>query len=275
MARPIAVLLLSSAALAFAAPPAKIVLIAGNQSHGPGEHEYRAGCILLAGFLKQNQAPQPVVVTGGWPEDESVFDNARAIVLYMDGGDGHPILAGSRLETMAKLMRKGVGLACLHYAVEVPKERAGPQFLDWIGGYYERPYSTNPFNDVLVERAAPDHPISRGWSSFQLRDEWYYRIRFNDGDRRVTPILTAMLPKEAPSRQVLSWATVREDGGRGFGFTGLHVHNNWANPDFRRLLVNAIMWTAKLDVPAGGAKCDLNPEDLKKNLFDIPAKQSN
>ena len=81
-----------------------------------------------------------------------------------------------------------------------------------------------------------------------------------------------MLPTDAPSPQVLAWATVREDGGRGFGFTGLHTHANWAVPGFRQLLVNAVLWTAKLDIPAEGAKCQLNPEDLKKNLFDVPAK---
>src|SRR5215813_6788966 len=68
-------LCLSAAAL-FASEPVKIVLVAGNQSHGPGDHEYKAGCILLAKFLKQNGVADPVVVTGGWPEKESVFDGA-------------------------------------------------------------------------------------------------------------------------------------------------------------------------------------------------------
>lgn len=272
MAQNILVGLVFSAVLTFAASPAKIVLIAGNQSHGPGDHEYKAGCMLLAGFLRQNQVSDAVVVTGGWPEDESVFEDARAVVLYMDGGTGHPILIGNRLESMAKLMQKGAGLACLHYAVEVPKDHGAPQFLDWIGGFYDRPYSQNPFNDLVAIQATPEHPISRGWRSFQLKDEWYYRIRFQSGDKRVTPILTAMLPKDAPSPQVLAWATVREDGGRGFGFTGLHTHANWAVPEFRQLLVNAVLWTAKLDIPTNGAKCELNPEDLKKNLFDVPAK---
>jgi type 1 glutamine amidotransferase len=261
-----------AAATLLAAEPVKIVLVAGNQSHGPGDHEYKAGCILLAKFLKQNGVADPVVVTGGWPEKDSVFDGASAIVLYMDGGTQHPILTGDRLDTMAKLTRKGVGLACLHYAVEVPKEAAGPQFLDWIGGYYERPYSLNPFNDADLVEASPDHPISRGWKSFSLRDEWYFRIRFQPDDRRVTPILTSMLPPGAPNREVLAWATERADGGRGFGFTGLHRHQNWSVPEFRRLLVNAVLWTAKVEIPKAGATCDLDPDDLGKNLFDQPKK---
>ena len=31
-------------------------------------------------------AIEPVVVTGGWPKDESVFDGARTLVFFMDGG---------------------------------------------------------------------------------------------------------------------------------------------------------------------------------------------
>ena len=119
-------LIVVAAATAFAASPAKIVLIAGKPSHGPGQHEFNAGTLLLEKCLRQNKGVETVVVKGGWPEDESVFDGARAIVLYMDGGDHHPLIQGNRLETMRKLMGKGVGLACLHYAVEVPKDKGGP-----------------------------------------------------------------------------------------------------------------------------------------------------
>lgn len=262
-------ILILGAVAACAAPPPKVVLVAGPRSHAPGEHEYNAGCYLLQKFLRQNGIKDVVVVTGGWPEDEHVFDGAGAIVLYMDGGSGHPALKGDRMETLGKLMKKGVGLVCLHYALEVPKDPSGEQLLDWIGGYYERPYSTNPMNEPALTQASPKHPISRGWKSFQLKDEWYYRIRFREGDRRVTPILTAMLPKEAPEKQVLAWAIEREDGGRGFGFTGLHPHQNWNVPELRTLLVNAVLWTAKWNIPGEGAKCDLAGGDLGKNLFPV------
>ena len=63
-------------------------------------------------------------------------------------------------------MAKGVGMACLHYAVEIPKDHGGAELLEWIGGFYERPYSTNPHNDTAITQASPKHPISRGWKSF-------------------------------------------------------------------------------------------------------------
>jgi type 1 glutamine amidotransferase len=261
------------AATAFAASPARIVMVAGTPSHAPGEHEFNAGTLLLEKCLRQNKEVETVVVKGGWPEDENVFDGASAIVLYMDGGAKHPLIMGDRLDTMGKRMRKGVGLVCLHYAVEVPKEKGGPELLDWIGGYYERPYSQNPINDVPVTQATPGHPISRGWKSFAGKDEWYYLIRFRPDDKRVTPILTTVLPKDAPNRETIAWAVDRSDGGRGFGFTGAHYHSNWGIPEFRRMIVNAILWTAKVDAPPGGARCDVTAADLQANQDPKPPRK--
>jgi hypothetical protein len=36
--------------------------------------------------------------------------------------------------------------------------------------------------------------------------------------------------------------------------------------DFRRLVLNAIFWTAKLDVPLDGVESSVTSEDLKQNL---------
>jgi type 1 glutamine amidotransferase len=82
-----------------------------------------------------------------------------------------------------------------------------------------------------------------------------------------------MLPKDAPQCEVIAWACERADGGRGFGFTGGHYHKNWGIPDFRRMVVNAILWSAKVDLPQDGAKCVITPEDLTQHLDEkLPEK---
>jgi type 1 glutamine amidotransferase len=252
---------------------AKIVLVAGRPSHGPGEHEFNAGTILLEKCLRQNPGVETVLVKGGWPEDASVFDGAAAIVLYMDGGVNHPILKEGRLETLGKLMKKGVGLACLHYAVEVPKEHGGAELLEWIGGYYERPYSQNPINEVALTQASPHSPISIGWKSFESKDEWYYKIVFRPGDKRLVPVLTTMLPKDAPVKETVTWAVERADGGRGLGFTGGHYHKNWGIDDQRRMIVNGVLWVAKAKPPKGGAKVVISEADLTANLDPKPERR--
>lgn len=251
----------------------KIVLVAGHPSHGKGAHEFNAGVTLLRHCLDKCSEVLAAEYHNGWPADPTAFDNADAVLLYMDGGGGHPLIKDEHLRRMGELMRQGVGLACAHYAVEVPKERGGPELLAWIGGYYETGFSINPHWDADFKQV-PRHAITRGVKPFQINDEWYYNIRFREG--AVTPILVATPPDESrrteaaksfPGRaEIVAWTTERPDGGRGFGFTGGHFHRNWGNDDFRKLVLNALFWVAKVDVPSNGVECKVTDEELAKNL---------
>src|SRR5204862_577589 len=70
----------------------KIVIVAGRQSHGPGDHEFFAGCALLADLLKQTPDVWVVIARDGWPKNEKIFDGAAALVFYMDGRGGYPVV---------------------------------------------------------------------------------------------------------------------------------------------------------------------------------------
>ncbi len=248
----------------------KIVFIAGGPSHGSGEHEFQGGCTLLAGMLNANMKNvNAVVYNGSWPADPSVLADADAIVVYSDGGGGHMIIP--HLQEVDRLMKKGVGLVLLHYAVELPKGENGNYFLDWVGGYFETFWSVNPYWKADYTNI-PKHAITRGVNPFEVDDEWYYHIRFRDGMKNIIPILVTLPPKSTLNRpdgshdnnpfvrsdinkgipQIMAWAIERPDGGRGFGFTGGHMHRNWMNDDFRKLVLNAIVWTAKIQVPKNG-----------------------
>ena len=278
--------------LRLAADRRKLVLVAGRPSHRPGEHEFRAGALLLAACLDRHfgreAAPRLVteVHTGGWPADPTAFDNADAIFFFADGGSGHPVIQRDRLARIGALARRGVGIACLHYAVEVPKEKGGREFLEWMGGYFEPQWSVNPHWRLAQTRLAEGHPITRGVKPFEIDDEWYYHMRFREPADGIAMILTAVPPdetRERPdgshsnnpavragkgSREALAWAYERPDGGRGFGCTGAHFHRNWAHADFRTLMLNALVWTAGLDVPAEGIAVDVNDAELTANLDD-------
>jgi type 1 glutamine amidotransferase len=264
----------------------RIVLVAGRPSHGPGEHEHRAGCLLFKECLDKIPGVNAVVVSNGWPADTSVFDGADAVVVYADGGGGHPFIQGERLKTIDALAKKGVGIGAVHYGCEVPKEKGGKEFLDWMGGYFEMYWSVNPHWDGEF-KSFPNHAVARGVNPFKIRDEWYYHMRFRDNMEGVTPILSALPPKETANRpdgphsgnpdvrravltnaepQHVMWVAERVGGGRGFGFTGGHFHKNWGHDDFRKVVLNGILWIAKVDVPATGAPSVITPEFLAENL---------
>jgi type 1 glutamine amidotransferase len=268
------------------AEPKKIVFIAGPPSHGPGEHEHRAGCLLLKSCLDQVSGLTSVVYTNGWPENPATaFADAATLVIYSDGGGGHPLLKADRLQVVADLVRKGVGLVCIHYAVEPTKEKGQKEFLDWIGGCFEIDWSVNPTWTADFQ-TLPQHPITRGVDPFKIYDEWYFHMRFRDGLGGVTPLLNAVAPASTMNRQDgphegnpavresvknnevqhTAWAFERPNGGRGFGFTGGHYHKNWGNDNVRKLVLNAILWTANFEVPAGGVSSRVAPGELQKNL---------
>ncbi|MFM2096076.1 MAG: hypothetical protein RIS70_3200, partial [Planctomycetota bacterium] len=262
----------------------KIVFVAGNPSHGYGAHEHFAGCTLLAAALnKSNLNIKAEVFKNGFPKDPKALEGADCIVMYSDGGGGHMVIP--HLAEVDALAKKGVGIVCIHYAVEVPKGEAGDRFLDWIGGYFEMNWSVNPHWTAKFAKL-PEHPITRGVQPFEINDEWYYHMRFRPEMKGVTPILSDLPPDATLSRgdgphsgnphvraavarkesQHVAWATERPDGGRGFGFTGGHDHWNWGDPNFRKLMLNAIVWCAKADVPAEGVGTSpVTLEDLESN----------
>jgi type 1 glutamine amidotransferase len=180
-------------------------------------------------------------------------------------------------------MDKGVGFGCAHFAVEVPKEHRW-NWLEWLGGYYEVGYSINPIWDAKIE-SFPTHPITRGVKPFVLRDEWYFNIRFNEAGK-VTPIVVGKPSLETRQKsygpyphivqaagrdETLMWAYERANG-RSFGFTGGHFHENWGDDNFRKLVLNAIVWSAKADVPGDGVRSKVTPAQLKENLDPKPPK---
>ncbi|HUS38893.1 MAG: family 16 glycoside hydrolase [Pirellulales bacterium] len=259
----------------------KVCFIAGRDSHGRGAHEHAAGCRLLALALNENHPGiLSTVYTGGWPADPTAMDNVDAIVMYADGGDGHPVIP--HLDEVEALSRKGVGVVCIHYGVEIPKDQGGDRFLDWTGGFFEANWSVNP-HWVANFKNLPEHPITRGVKPFSINDEWYYHMRFREGMKNVTPILSDLPPKDTLKRpdgphsgnphvraaiergvpQHMAWASEQEGRGRGFGFTGGHYHINWGDDNFRRLVLNAISWTAGAEVPSDGvASSSLTRDDL-------------
>jgi putative membrane-bound dehydrogenase-like protein len=269
----VVVALCTSGAGLSAAAKIKIALMAGGQGHGLGSHEWNTAALLIERYL-ENAYPEVDCVPyyhRQWPSDLSELQDSTAIIVIDSGGGGHPV--ARRLKEFKPLMDKGIGFACLHYAVEVPKGDAGDAFKEWLGGHFETFWSVNP-HWVADFKSFPDHPVARGVKPFEMNDEWYFHMRFREGMKGVTPILSAVAPAETMKRgdgphsgnphvrksvadqepQHLAWATERDNGARGFGFTGMHLNANWEQDDFRKVILNGIAWTAKLDIPKGGIK---------------------
>ena len=230
----------------------KIVFIAGNPSHGYAQHEHRAGCLLLAKCLNESMPNVAAVVCEqGWPSAETLAD-AATIVVYADGGGAHPIMA--HRDEIEKLMQKGVGLACIHYAVEVPADKLGAQFKRWIGGHFETFWSVNPEWKAVYQQL-PNHPVANGVRPFAIVDEWYYHMRFTDDAKGLTPILTATPPDSTRRAENSAYGGILTSAPHGHaGNHGLGLSAAGRRPRLRLHRRPLALELGLRQLPQGGAQ---------------------
>jgi hypothetical protein len=50
------------------------------------------------------------------------------------------------------------------------------------------------------------------------------------------------------------------------GFTGGHYHTNLGDPNVRKLVLNSLLWIARVDVPPNGVDVTVTPEELNERL---------
>ena len=263
----------------------KIVLIAGPKSHGPdgnGIHDYAWSVRLLKALLERSSlSPQLRVEAhvNGWPANEQSLENADTIMIVSDGRDGDKyeealhLASPERVATVERQMKRGCGFVTFHFSTFAPDQYA-EQMLRWSGAYFDWEhegkrewYSVIKTLEASVTLPNPEHPIARGVKAFRLREEFYFNLRFAPEDRALTPLLEARdLGGREPHGNVVAWARQREDGGRAFGTTCGHFYENWRNDDLRKLVLNALIWTARLEVPPAGLESRFAEREELSNL---------
>lgn len=227
-----------------------VLLIAGQASHGAGEHEFPAGCNVLAKALNDSGLPiQASIKLQAWP-DAKELAAVDAVAVYCDGNHDH-LLKGHEGDLLA-LSNRGVGIVFLHYALDGTDGLLDETILKVVGGRYVDEESSNPLwtmkNPTILE-----HAVTRGVKPYELKDEWYFGLKFGD----VKPVFKAVPPMEE-KEHALAWTF----GENVFGFTGGHYHSSWGQPDFRKMVLNAIVWAAGLEVPENGVE-SANPIVVK------------
>ncbi|MFT3763251.1 MAG: ThuA domain-containing protein [Pseudoxanthomonas sp.] len=242
------------------ASPRKVVLIGGADSEGPGRHDYPQGIRALQAMLQDDPATRGrleiAAYPNGWPADPHAFDDASSVVFYFDGLDKHPLRDPAKRAVFEAAMRRGAGLVALHQASTVPPgdDLGLPR---WLGGV--RVGAFDRTTEWAELQPAATHAVVRGITAFGHRDEFYPTYRFAEQGGARTPLLKAELhPQFRDGRAVLddkaettdvAWAYEREGGGRSVTFSGGHFLAALDEPGVRRLLRNAVLWTAGLEVP--------------------------
>lgn len=262
MRSPLLLLLLTFALGACSAPPAKrIVLIWTPPDHPYASHMYESECRLLAQCLNQSPGVNAVVSPDPeWPKDPALLDHAAAIVFYSRYA-GDIVLSDAHRAQFDQLMHSGAGFCAIHWATKANDPKLVPPYIDILGGaFHELPGWGLKTDTRPIIQNDPNHPISRGWTPFDLHEEWYLGTKLHDHAH-------ALISVRIDDRdQVLAWAFDRAPAvgaGRSFGATLGHFHENFTLEPFRRAIVNGILWSAHAEIPASGAPVALSAADMQ------------
>lgn len=234
---------------------AKILLIGKDRDHAFTTHEYMADCRLLAKCLEQTEGVE-TVVSNGWPKDPAVLEGVRAVVLHTQMG-GDVLFHEKNREQAEALVKKGVGLVAIHWATGASVDARGEAYLKAMGGWFNTKFSRYLVKKTMLKRADPSHPVNRGWKDYELREEYYIKLKFVP---EAKPVFTTTIDGED---YAIGWVYERPDGGRSFGTVGGHFHANFGIEGFRRGIVNGILWSAGVEIPEGGAPCAISDADME------------
>lgn len=234
----------------------RILLLGKERDHPFGTHEYMTDCELLARCLRQTPNVE-AIVSNGWPKDQALLKNVKAIFLHTRNG-GNVLFDPLVSKQAEDMLQNGVGLTALHWSTGADK-KAGEQWLGTLGGWFNTEFSRYLVRTPKLQQVDPAHSICRGWKEYELRDEYYIQLKFQESAK---PILKVEIDKK---EHTVAWVYERPNskGGRSFGFVCGHFHANFAEKSFRQAIVNGILWTAHLEVPAAGAPCSITKTDLE------------
>jgi type 1 glutamine amidotransferase len=241
----------------------KILLIGKDPDHPYGSHMYMHTCGVLARCLELTPGVE-AAVSNGWPKDAKTLEGVKAIVVYTSPA-AELLLDGPHKDQVDALMKKAVGLVTIHWASSVNKknfERLGPTWLGYLGGTWVSNVGLSGGASPL-RQLVPGHPVCRGWSDYEIDDEYYLDPVIGD---KATPLLKV---RERKGKEVIvGWAFERPGGGRSFATTLGHPYKNFQTDAFRRMIVNAILWTAHVEVPRQGA-----PVNVGQDVLALPPKR--
>ncbi|BDS05903.1 hypothetical protein NT6N_09430 [Oceaniferula spumae] len=265
-----------------------VFLTADDLRHSTGTHEFYAGAMLLKNSLAESELTKNVEckVINNWAGDASQLTGADLVVHYYGGNKFH--LLNKNHQVVRSLADKGVSQMFMHYACDPGSAESDKAVKDWTGGVYKDKFSSNPVWTIDAQLTA--HPINNGVDQYQLKDEWYMNIDFesdlkftktapkagethcvmhgtHEAVKGIGKIKRVVGDKPTNSQLTVFWAKENQNGGRGMAVTGGHFHANWGNEQFRKQVLNAIVWGLKLDVPAQGIVSPrVTPAMLRANM---------
>lgn len=248
--------------------PKRLLLLAqGPDGHPVQSHEYVAGLRILEKCLAQTPGldVSRVMADEPWPEGPEQLRKADGVVLFLAAGAKWASADNRRLDALAALAGRGGGLSAIHWAMGTKDAKDVAAFVKLFGGCHGGPDRRYKVLSTTLSPVAQRSPLSNGIQPVEVRDEFYYRLKFAPPPAKVQPVWQVPIDGQ---QETVGWSYERPDGGRSFGFSGLHFHANWRLPEYRRLVTQGVLWTMHVPIPSAGVPVDVSEADL-----ELPARR--
>ncbi len=244
--------------------PKKLLLVScGPDGHPPQTHEYMAGLKVLEKCLKDVPGVEVTTVKAidAWREGPELMARADGVVLFVSEGARWLHHDPKRLDALRQVAARKGGLAVLHWGMGTKDAKFIDGFVRLFGACHGGPDRKFKVLETEARLGDAEHPAVRGIpAKFRARDEFYYKLKTARPQTGLTPLLRATIDG---GDEMVAWAWARPDGGRSFGFSGLHFHDNWRREEYRRLVAQGVLWTLDLPVPEKGLPVNVIEDDLK------------
>lgn len=244
-----------------ATEPKRLLLLGQKpDGHPPTTHEYMAGQKRIAALLKEADVKTTLVSADEpWAEGPELIKQADGVVIFLSEGAKWASADSRRLDALSQLAARGGGLVGLHWGIGTKQAEPIAAYLALVGGCHGGPDRRFKVVDTEVRPAAANHPIVRGIAPFKVHEEFYYQLKFVRPAGTVQPV-DSMRPILQTTidggSETVAWAWERPDGGRSFGFSGLHFDDNWKHAEYQRVIAQGVLWSLKLPIPEGGIKLE-------------------
>ncbi len=268
--------LLCSGVQTEAAEPKRLLLVGqGPDGHPAATHEFMAGLKVIEKSLAEVEDIKVTTVRADepWREGPQLLKEADGVVLYVSQGARWMQTDAGLYDAFTAFAARGGGLVALHWSVGAKDAKYIEGQVKLLGGSRGGPQRKYTVADFDLRLPTPDHPMVRGIKPFAIHDELYYRLDFlpgaiegkltGEGERTKSKFERIFAATIDGNEETVAWAWERPDGGRSFGYVGMHFHENWKLVEYRRLAAQAALWTLKMDVPKEGLKVEVDDADLK------------
>jgi type 1 glutamine amidotransferase len=242
--------------------PRRLLIVGqGPDGHPPTTHEFMPGARVLAELLKPQKDLQVTVVNADepWAEGPKLIDEADGIVMWVTQGAQWMQMEPPRHAALKRLAARGGAIVALHWSVGAKDAKYIQGQLDLLGATRGGPQRKYLVLATELKRVAPAHPMLSGVGDIKVYDEIYYALDRVPG---IQPLFTARIEDKD---EIAAWSWERPDGGRSFGFVGVHFHANWQLPEYRRFITQGVLWSLKLPIPVGGVNVDIDSRKLELN----------